>query len=138
MNNTNINEVVVDILTGVKIAGKEIYGASKETIVNLVSLIKEQSPDLFNQFITLQLYESIFYFFLVLIPSIFFGYISFCLNKKYKETEDFDYLGWKWVTATFAIAILMINLSINGANIVKISVAPKIYMIEYIAHAIKR
>jgi len=137
MNNTNINEVVVDILTGVKVAGKEIYGASKETVVSLVSLIKEQSPELFNQFIAWKLYESILYFLLFSIPMGVFFYASYVLHKADKELSSTDAVIGKWIAMIVGFVILMFNLGINGMDIVKISCAPKIYMIEYIVKSMK-
>jgi len=138
MNNTNIKELVVSVLTDAEPIGKEVCGASNETIANTVSLIEEQSPNLFNQFIKWRFCENIFYFFLNLIPSVFLGYAAFYFYDAHKQTGIADYIVLVWIATLINMIVLMANLGCNIKDAIKIKLAPKIYVIGYIARTIKR
>ena len=144
---TNINGVVVDILRGVKDAGSEIYGTTKSTIAKAVEFTVEQAPLVVQEFLRWKLAESIMWIFLSFIPVALLFYTSSRADTmmNLESTPDTDgrvidksdcFLA-KWITRIVAILILTFAIGINGFTILKISLAPRVYLIEYVADSVK-
>jgi hypothetical protein len=141
-----INEAVVDILHGVKGAGSEIYSASKSAIVQSVDFTKEQAPLVVKEFLTWKLWEAIIYFIAFSVPSVILLFLAYNFSQKVKSddvpvhssscNDKSDYSVLKWVTRIAAIILLNFNLTFEGLVIVKILVAPRVYIIEYVVDTI--
>jgi hypothetical protein len=144
---TNLNQVVIEVLQSGRAAGSEIYAASKEAIIQSVDFVKSQAPEVFREFILWHLGTAILWFLIVGCSSIFLLFASHVANRRSKDPSlpdqhdtfvcknDFTLI--KWVLRTVAFVVLMANLGINGTQIVKISVAPRIYLIEYVVNTIQ-
>lgn len=149
-----VNETVIDILRGAKSASSEIYQASKSAVVASVDFAKQQVPDVVDQFIKWKLTESIVYTF---GWSIIIGFLIYVSRKfdnhctQYEKNHpdifadtyvvtppSYDFaLGSKWFIRIAAIIMIAVNIWINGMTIAKILVAPKVYLIEYVADVIQ-
>jgi len=132
---TNLNEVIVDILRGVKTAGGEVYSASKTAITKSVDFTMEQAPLVVKEFLMWRFTKAIIWF---VVFSIVGGLLFYAARqiKLYAGTVPSyvasDAHGMKWVVRSIACAILLINFGVNAMEIAKISVAPRVYLIEYV------
>lgn len=140
MNQETINSVVIDILKGVKETGTEIYGVTKEGLVKAVDFAQEQVPLVIQEFLTWKFYEALIelvcsFGILGLIGG--FVYMVFRHTKNIKD--DFD--RWALRTVIFVFSgIFIVPISTRSINLrqpintmVQIKVAPRVYMIEYVA-----
>lgn len=139
---TNLNQVLIEMLSGVKDAGKEIYGASKDAIHKSVDFVSEQAPDVVKQFLVWKCFEA-------LLNSIgfFFGglivlYVSYkCFTKfvdnMYGDDKMFAYAAG-FVTLLIATLLLVGGVGHSVKTMVKIKVAPKVYLIEYVVDTVQR
>lgn len=145
--NTNINEAVVDILRGVKDAGGEIYGTTKMAIAKAVDFTVEQTPLVAQEFMRWKLAESIMWVFLFSIPVALLFYVSHRANVIMKldstpehssgRTDREDCFFTKWITRVIAIIVLTFVLGANAFTILKITLAPRVYLIEYVIDSAK-
>ena len=145
---TNYNAVVIDILSGVRNAGSEIYAASKDAIHKSVDFVVAQAPDVVAQFLKWKLCEAIIHFFiLALIGCIFFylAYRCYVYTKTasktdgYRDVMDSFSIGvlWKWIFSGLAAIIMLISIGTTFPTIVKIAIAPKVYVLEYVVDLAK-
>lgn len=74
---TNINQVLVEILSGTRDAAKEIYGASKKAIHKSIDFVGEQTPDIIKQFLMWRFVSAAIWAVVWLIVSALF--LLFCL-----------------------------------------------------------
>jgi len=136
---TNLNEVVIDILRGVKDAGHEVYGASKTAIAKSVDFASEQAPLVVREFIHWKIAEAVIY--------LLFGVTVLCLGwfligRKLiecgKETRDDEcqFIGWLVRIITLFIGIWIIIAHV--LTVAKVSIAPRVFLIEYVANAVKK
>jgi len=136
---TNMNQVLIEMLSGTKDAAKEIYGASKEAIHKSVDFVSEQAPDVIKQFLHWKLAESIIWLVVNLATVSILLYVSRRLWKWEQNeynTEGIGYVGL--VLGCFAAGVIFYNGVVDDVtNIVKISVAPKVYIIEYVVDTVK-
>ncbi len=141
-----INEAVIDILHGVKTGSGEIYQASKTAITKAVDFTMEQAPLVVTEFLHWKLAEAIIYAIAWSIPAMILLAIARAFNKrslsptvpaedKYK-TDQNDYSVLKWIFRAVALIFLTITLTTYGLTIVKIAVAPRVYLIEYVVSTV--
>ena len=81
-----------------------------------------------------------------LIPVVILFCIGRAFNKRSQsvdvpkedryKTDQNDYAILKWVFRGIALTVLTINLTTQGLTITKILVAPRVYLIEYVAATI--
>lgn len=140
--NKTINDAVVAILTGAKDAGSEIYSASKTAITSAVDFTMEQAPLVVREFLHWKLAEAILWSIIAIVIFtvvyiVFKRIRNFALNLM-QGSEDRDIiLTVAWFTRIVATVALMIMLSVQAMHIVKITVAPRVYLIEYVVHAVQ-
>lgn len=150
---TNINQVVVEMLSGTKDAAAEIYGASKTALKNSVDFVVEQAPDVVKQFLMWKFFEAVTSWSLWAAFSLFLFIISlklhFYMKSKKKErlaktpdsvtTSDYEDTAcfFKWVTRAISILVLLLATSEYGFTIVEIKVAPKYYLITYVVDQVQ-
>ena len=143
---TNINEAVIDILRGVKSAGGEIYSASKTAITKSVDFTMEQAPLVVSEFLRWRMAERIIYSIVWLIPAALLIYFARRCRIRSEaadvpdndshKTDKGDYTGFKWLFRIVGAIIIMIVLATNGMTITKITVAPRVYLLEYVVDTI--
>lgn len=145
---TNINQVLIEILSGTKDAAKEIYGASKEAIHKSINFVGEQAPEVITQFLTWKFCEA---FLQASAWGIFGGFLFFVshyLRKKYAPLKA-EYGSYSdppvpefcWVGSVLAlfgvIAVIIFGIGPSVQDMVKIKMAPKVYIIEYVVDTVK-
>jgi hypothetical protein len=138
---TNINQVMIEILSGTKDAAKEIYGASKEAIHKSIDFVGTQAPDVIQQFLTWRFFKALTwagFFFFVAGICFFFSYKSMKFQQRSRENSDDHAVGcvFKWIFIIVALAFITFGGGTNTLEMVKIKVAPKVYLIEYVVDLI--
>lgn len=134
-----INNVLVDILKGAKDAGHEIYGASKTGIVKAVDFAQEQAPLVVQEFLTWKFSQSVIYTIVALISIGVLAWI-FTRARKWasKNNDGSEVFGW-FGMAVSLIAILAVvfwTLIPNVEQMVKVKVAPRVFIIEWVSDQI--
>jgi uncharacterized membrane protein len=145
VSQASVNSVLIEMLSGVKTAGGEIYTASKEMIHNGVNFVSEQAPDVVKQFLTWKFWESgawMIMWFVVIGLLLYLRYRASQFSVAHKETDDLNTnfpIGWimKWVSYIIIGFVLVFPIRGHALNMVKIGVAPKVYIIEYVVDLVK-
>ena len=131
-----INSVLIDILKGAKDAGSEIYGASKTGIVKAVEFAQEQSPMVVQEFLMWKFAQSVIW---VIVGVIAIGALGFLIKKcvsklkNSKSDEDQIYLLPIAISVVISVVICFANIVPNVGQIVKVKVAPRVFMIEWVS-----
>lgn len=136
-----INSVLIDILKGAKDAGHEIYGASKTGIVKAVEFAQEQSPMVVQEFLMWKYAQGIIY---TVIAVIGLGALLWIANwcRKYinktidgSESDGNEVLaGLGMVISLMASACVLFNVLVpNIEQMVKVKVAPRVFIIEWVS-----
>lgn len=144
---TNVNQGMIDMLSGVKDAGHEIYGASKEIIHKSVDFVQEQAPDVVKQFLTWQFFHALIWACIWLAIAGVLYFLAYKL-KQYqpkastKESQDAPsdhafVVFFKWITIMAASFLIIIGVGTESFEMVKIKVAPKVYIIEYVVNLVQ-
>jgi hypothetical protein len=144
---TNLNEVVIGILQGVKSAGGEIYSASKTAIVQSVDFAKEQAPLVVKEFLHWKLAEAIIWLAIWSVPAFtLFWFARKCRIRAESDdvpahdrhtTDKTDFTAGKWILRTIGLIILTISLGMNAMTITKIAIAPRVFLIDYVVSTIQ-
>jgi hypothetical protein len=140
VSQASVNQVLIEMLSGVKTAGGEIYSASKEMIHNGVNFVSEQAPDVVKQFLTWKFWESGAW---IVVFTVVIGLALYARRKasQFSDAQKRDEfpVGWiaKWVLFIFIGWTLAFPIRFHALNMVKIGVAPKVYIIEYVVDLVK-
>lgn len=139
---SNLNEVVISMLSGVKDAGGEIYTASKTAISKSVDFAVQQAPDVVHQFIVWHLIEQLTYYVLWMIPVALLLYGSKLIKRHYTDSVAG---GTKWrdddkglnvflrfVAVVAAVIVLMASTANVGIKAAQIGFAPKVFILDYV------
>ena len=131
-----INSIFVDILRGTREAGSEIYAAGKAGLVKAVDFAQEQAPLVVQEFLKWNFAHAAIHLTVAVIILIT---LIWCVRKCYKfatKQENID--DASCVPAWIGILILIVCIFGTGESIipnvetmVKIKVAPRVYLIEY-------
>ncbi len=140
---TNLNQVLIEVLAGVKDAGKEVYAASKSAITKSVDFVVEQAPDVVHQFMLWKITEHILDITKWLIVVFFLWFMAYKMHKAMKEEEEkHPSTDWfdehsipmpllKWAIITFSVLVIYIGVIDNSKWLGKAVFAPKVYVLEY-------
>lgn len=139
-NNTNVQQAIVSILMGSKNVGGDIYDASKSVLAGGIDLVKNQAPELVTEFLKWKFTEALIWTIGGLILFIFGAIVSFISIKKLffcptKSNEE--YIPVLIFLGLLPVLIGCIGFFYHIFTIIQIWIAPKIYLIEYIADIIK-
>jgi predicted ferric reductase len=133
--NTNITQAVISILSGVKNVGGEIYDTSKVAIGQSVDFVKQQAPDVVEQFLKWKFFESAIYTVSGLVGFILIGLIVyFSLRAMIK------YESWEMSPILMVFILPCIPCWCGLSHIMTcayIYCAPKVYLIDYIITNLK-
>lgn len=144
---TNLNQVLIEMLSGVKDASGEVYGATKEAIHKSVDFVVVQAPDVIHQFLMWKFFYAATWAAIFVVVSIVLVAFSIRLHayktkcEKNNDTSSDSYeitCFLKWVTRILSIVILIVGLGANSFEMVKIGIAPKVYVIEYVVDNIQK
>lgn len=131
-----INSVLVDILKGAKDAGHEIYGASKIGIVKAVDFAQEQAPLVVQEFLAWNFAQATIWTIITVIGLIISG---FFIKKCWDWIDDSD--GGSIVGIFIGLFVFVMftltGLVPNVEKMVKVKVAPRVYIIEWVSGQIK-
>lgn len=142
---TNLNEVVVQMLSGLKDASGEVYAASKMALVKSIDVVKEQAPDVVRQFIAWSFARSLLLYLVWLIP-VGAGIYAAIRVKRYgrdngiAQWNDDDKIGNVVTIILFWCAsavIFMVDTCNYGMDCLQIAVAPKVYILQYVIETAK-
>jgi len=137
MTNTQetVNTILIDVLKGVKETGSELYAAGKTGVAQAVDFALQQAPLVVQEFLSWKMSEAI-------INLIFFGIgtviLLFCLVfllKKAKKNIENDAIVPIFFGTLFTVITLIAllnNIKKDIQTIVKIKLAPRVYIIEYV------
>ena len=137
MTNTQetVNTILIDVLKGVKETGSELYAAGKTGVAQAVDFALQQTPLVVQEFLSWKMSEAI-------INLIFFGIgtviMLFCLVfllKKAKKNIENDAIVPIFFGTLFTVITLIAllnNIKKDIQTIVKIKLAPRVYIIEYV------
>ena len=132
-----INAVLIDILKGAKDASSEIYGASKTGIIKAVEFAQEQSPMVVQEFLLWKFAQSVIW---VSVGVIAIGALGFlikkCVSKISKSDEGEIYLFPIVISIVISVVICFANIVPNVEQIVKVKVAPRVFMIEWVSNQV--
>lgn len=144
---TNINQVLVEILSGVKGAGSEIYGASKEAIHKSVDFVSEEAPQVVQQFIIWRMFKAITWIIIWILSASFLLFFANKLRLYQPKASDRTSYGdpserqvttiFKWILSVLACITILLGVGTNAFEVVKIKVAPKFYILEYVIDVVK-
>lgn len=134
-NQETINTILIDVLKGVKETGSELYAAGKAGVAQAVDFALQQAPLVVQEFLSWKMSEAI-------INLIFFGVgtviLLFCLIfllKKAKKNIENDAIVPIFFGTLFTVITLIAllnNIKKDIQTIVKIKLAPRVYIIEYV------
>lgn len=145
---TNLNQVLIEILSGVKSAGGEVFVASKDAVRKSVDFVSEQAPDVVREFCVWRFWESVimagFYIGLAVVLFFLFRYLSKKAAEAVKKCDSYDAGGFEFLTVlllALSIIVPCLFLGVGGLsnvkNAVQVKVAPKVYIIEYVVDLAK-
>jgi len=136
-NQETINTILIDVLKGVKETGSELYAAGKAGVAQAVDFALQQAPLVVQEFLSWKMSEAI-------INLIFFGVgtviLLFCLGfllkkaKKNIENNAIVPIFFGTVFTVIALIFLLRNIKNDIQTIVKIKLAPRVYIIEYVTN----
>ena len=134
-NQETINTILIDVLKGVKETGSELYAAGKAGVAQAVDFALQQAPLVVQEFLSWKMSEAI-------INLIFFGVgtviLLFCLVfllKKAKKNIENDAIVPIFFGTLFTVITLIAllnNIKKDIQTVVKIKLAPRVYIIEYV------
>ena len=134
-NQETINTLLIDVLKGVKETGSELYAAGKAGVAQAVDFALQQAPLVVQEFLSWKMSEAI-------INLIFFGVgtviLLFCLVfllKKAKKNIENDAIVPIFFGTLFTVITLIAllnNIKKDIQTVVKIKLAPRVYIIEYV------
>ena len=125
----------------------EILQKALDYINSTEAFLKEQVPDFVVQYLTWCSYECIFY---IVLFSIFFAvpFVAFLIINHKISDKDFDYEGPStsrgilWLLSLIVTIIMglvaCINIPINSYTLLKITKAPKVFLVERLADQLKK
>ena len=136
-NQETINTILIDVLKGVKETGSELYAAGKAGVAQAVDFALQQAPLVVQEFLSWKMSEAI-------INLIFFGIgtviLLFCLGfllkkaKKYSDHEEIVPIFFGTLFTVITLIALLNNIKKDIQTIVKIKLAPRVYIIEYVTN----
>ena len=136
-----LNNILIDILKGAKEASGEIYGASKTGIVKAVDFATEQAPLVVQEFLAWKSAEAIFNIVIVSIALFFiYKFIQWCFKAANSDRTPEDIMGLMGLILAFALSAALITKGLvgNAEQLIKIKVAPRVYVIEWISNQVKK
>ena len=136
---TNLNQVLIEMLSGVKEAGSEIYAASKEALHTGVNFVSEQAPDVLKQFLTWQFYRAMMNAIgWCSLSATLIGFsVWFHRRRKGVCGDTSGYTFGKWCSRCLGIFVLFTCMLPNIFTMVQIKVAPKVYVIQYVVDTVQ-
>jgi len=141
MTNTQetVNSILIDVLKGVKDAGSEVYATSKVGLAKAVDFAVEQAPIVVQEFLSWKMGEAVFNVIAYTIVTIVLLCVVRILLKKIRSTdmnsspEEIVPIALSFLFSLFVFCfITFFQLKPNIETIIKIKLAPRVYILEYL------
>lgn len=110
----------------------DIIKTTKEGVLKGIEVVQDEIPDIIQQLLLFKLFEHLFYIVFILILTFIYLKVSKIAFKHNKDWGEMCYV-FGGLLVMFPIIVVPI-LSI--ITILKITIAPKIYLIEYLSSLI--
>lgn len=137
-NQETINTILIDVLKGVKETGSELYAAGKAGVAQAVDFALQQAPLIVQEFLSWKMGEAIFNCIFFSIAIIILLSIIVWAKKKTKTLyfHDDAMVGYSIIIifCTFLTIGSTIPIKNNIETIIKIKLAPRVYIIEYVTN----
>ena len=108
----------------------QFLSKSLEYLSSAEAFLKAEVPAFIQEFMTWKFYEALFYFGLWVIPTIVACSIGVFSYRKYKNTGVKDNLEFATFIITVGFLALFINSLVNLPVIIKLKVAPRVFLLE--------
>ena len=135
-NQETINTILIDVLKGVKETGSELYAAGKAGVAQAVDFALQQAPLVVQEFLSWKMGEAIFNCIFFSIAVIILLSIIIWAKKKINKLQSYDDdIVFYSMIITFCIVFTVgstIPIKNNIETIIKIKLAPRVYIIEYV------
>ena len=135
-NQETINTILIDVLKGVKETGSELYAAGKAGVAQAIDFALQQAPLVVQEFLSWKMGEAIFNCIFFSIVVIILLSIIVWAKKKIKKLQSYDDdIVFYSMIITFCIVFTVgstIPIKNNIETIIKIKLAPRVYIIEYV------
>lgn len=131
-----LNTIVIDILRGAKEASGEIYTASKAGIIKGIDFAQEQTPLVVEEFCRWKFAESIIDASIQIILICFLAWLAKKSFKWYQDSiKEFTIVVNALILAASIITSIVFVSGVwdNAKNAIKIKIAPRVYLIDYVA-----
>lgn len=116
----------------------DIIQSTKEGVKTGLGFLQQQLPDIIQQLLMWELYSSIFWGVFQLCIAFGLFYVAYKVSKR-EMTGYWDY--WDKYFPSVSLYVVSIpfifSFLFNVATVIKISIAPKIFLMEYAAHLVK-
>jgi len=134
-NQETINTILIDVLKGVKETGSELYAAGKAGVAQAVDFALQQAPLVVQEFLSWKMSEAIINLIFFSIGTVILLFCLVFLLKKAKKNIENDAIVpifFGTVFTVIALIFLLRNIKNDIQTIVKIKLAPRVYIIEYV------
>lgn len=134
-----LNTVLVDILKGAKDASSEIYGASKTGIVKAVDFAQEQAPLVVQEFLAWKFAEAIISCICGIVVVTLIGYfVKKCFGKQWLEESGGSSVMGGAIGTLVALIVSYNVIVVSVKELVKVKVAPRVFIIEWVTEKVKK
>lgn len=152
---TNANQLMVEILTGVKNEGGKIYAGTKEALGQAYETVKKETPEVIREFMLWRIIHHGIW----MTTFIVLAGIAFYWSRRFKKfaddcpppTENGGYYSYnsvddhgkgvymtlRYILVAVTSLILLFGVFNNAYPMLKIYAAPRVYIIEYVVDTIQ-
>lgn len=124
------DQALIEALQKAQAVGGEIYDGAKSVAGKAIDIATEQAPDLVHQLIVFNIASCI----VAIIVAAIIMYYGFSYTKKiWPDIVDHP----EFMISMPAGVISFIVILVNAFELLKLTLAPKIWLIEYVAKLVK-
>lgn len=134
-----VNDLLISTLKGVKEVGGELYSVGKVAIIKGVDLLQDQAPKVIEEFLRWRFFENAIEAASGVLFSIFMVLLAIFIFKKVKKIDN-EGRGFE---LPFLGAIILVSCLVYFSSemhiikpikeMVKIQVAPRVYVIDWVS-----
>lgn len=150
---TNANQIMIEILTGVKSEGGKIYAGTKEALGQAYETVKKETPEVIREFMLWRIiHHGVWIAVFTALACIAFywsrrfkKFAADCpppveIDSYYNRYDDHGkqaYTVLRYVLVVATSLLLLIGTTINLYPMLKIYAAPRVYIIEYVVNTLQ-
>lgn len=149
---TNANQIMIEILTGVKSEGGKIYAGTKEALGQAYETVKKETPEVIREFM---LWRIIHHGIWIAVFTAL-ACVAFYWSRRFKKLaaecpepvrhpysygyDDHGKLAYntiRYILVGVTSLLLLVGTTTNLYTMLKIYAAPRVYIIEYVVDTIQ-